>query len=249
MADFNENLISKEETKGDSENNRFSNGVGLLTSVPNTTFDMSEKTLTSLAIKPKDLRAKIEEYLNSEGLTKDQLKLLLKQGAEDNHLFMIKEATYDKLVNVLGVKTDHDADLNLSNISGLLATARSKKNSLMKTQSNQFLEASANRFAILMKSRSILRDKSAVNKFEKFVRPQFKSSKLETSQSINECSEDDEEQNPQPSPKLPVPKVEDPAALIAAHETSPDLLERVPRITNQGLKNNMIVAGIFFISL
>ena len=52
----------------------------------NTQFDMNESNLISEKISPKDLKAKILEFLETPTLSRDQVKLLLKQGAEDNNL-------------------------------------------------------------------------------------------------------------------------------------------------------------------
>lgn len=245
-------LLSKDERKEDEENRYAQNNLGA-TSVPNTEFEMTQKNLTSLAIKPKDLRAKIEEYLESGGVTRDQLKLLLKQGAEDNFMFMIKEETYDKLVDTLGLKLDHDNDKNLSDLSGLLATARLENfDNMSKSPNIRNLDSTANRFAMMMKSRAIVRDKSVFGG-PKFVPAKLGAAKEEMKHSLNDDGDDEEEKEkfvpppPQPQPTAAAKAYH--AASMAAQETSPNLLERTPRISNQGLKNNMINATIFFISV
>lgn len=206
---------------------------------------MNQKTLTSREINPKDLRAKVEEYLEEDGLTRDQVKLLLKQGAEDNYLFMIKEETYDKLADALGMKLDHADDNNVGNITGLLATARLEyADGMSKSPNIRNLDSTASRFAQLMKSRVALKDKSAyggkqnaagVAKDLTFTQ--------KTKAAIN--SPDDEEEEPL-QPAKPLPPT---GSAHAAQETSPYLMERVPRMTNQGLKNNLIIAGFVFISI
>lgn len=237
-SDTKEKLLPNEESK-QNQYSGYSSEMLSETSVPNSNFDMTQKTLTSMAIKPKDLRAKIEEYLESDGVTRDQLKLLLKQGAEDNNLFMIKEQTYDKLADVLDIKLDHDSESDLSNISGLLATLRNENQSSMhKTHSFKSLEASANRFAAMMQNRARLRNKSVIGVKNLEEIGQIVSS---TIQSIDE--EDIKIKKSNKDSKNVHLKY------IGAQETSPNLMERIPFITNQGLKNNLIVAGITFISL
>lgn len=249
MSDgLKQGLMGKEEGKGDLED-QFVQDHSRATYVPNLDFEMNQKTLTSHEIKPADLRAKIEDYLESGGLTRDQLKLLLKQGAEDNYLFMIGEETYDKLVNGLGIKLDHDEDQGISNISGLLATARLEYNQDMSKSPNiRNLDSTASRFAMMMKSRQILRDKSVAgaHNFGKSALGQQKANLAETHQSINpDVQEDsmtdnkmDEKDHINFNPNRSV-----------AQEHDPNLLERVPKMTNQGLKNWLIVGAITFLSL
>ena len=240
-------LLSKEERKEDQESHYGQNSLSA-TSVPNTEFEMTQKTLTSLAIKPKDLRAKIEEYLESGGVTRDQLKLLLKQGAENNYMFMIKEETYDKLVDTLGIKLDHDNDKNLSDISGLLATARLENGDNMSKSPNiRNLDSTANRFAMMMKSRAIVREKSVIGG-PKFTPSKLAAAKPEMKHSLNDDNDDEDEKENFVAPPPPASKAYVPPSM-AAQDTSPNLLERVPRISNQGLKNNMINGAIFFISV
>lgn len=119
-------LLSNEEGKESVSalERRYLEQKSVVTSVSNLNFEMNQRTLMSADIRPKDLKSKIEEYLETQGLTRDQVKLLLKQGAEDNNLFMIKEDTYDKLVDSLGLSLDFENDANSSNISGMLASAR-----------------------------------------------------------------------------------------------------------------------------
>lgn len=242
-------LLSNEERKEDQLDLPAQDMLGA-TSVANTGFEMTQKTLTSFTIKPKDLKAKIQEHLESTGVTRDELKLLLKQGAEDNYMFMIKEETYDKLVDTLGLKLDHDNDKNMGDITGLLATARLENyDDMSKSPNIRNLDSTANRFAMLMKSRLILRDKSVAG-VANFAVPKFGASKPEMRTSINNGDDnDDEKQMLTPPPRIPVPQKNATSAPVDAQETTPDLLERVPRITNQGLKNNMIVAAITFISI
>lgn len=241
-------LLSNEERKEDKSDQPAQDMLGA-TSVPNTGFEMNQKTLTSFTIKPKDLKAKIMEHLESEGVTRDELKLLLKQGAEDNYMFMIKEETYDKLVDTLGLKLDHDNDKNLGDITGLLATARLENyDDMSKSPNIRNLDSTANRFAMLMKSRLILRDKSSAGAAN-FAVPKFGAAKPEMRISINDDGDDDDEKKKTtPPPRIAYPQKKANTASVAA-DTDPNLLERVPRITNQGLKNNMIVACITFISI
>lgn len=232
-----ERLIGKEEGKGHMEDDYLVENTRM-TTVPNVNFEMNQKTLVSPDIKPKDLRAKIEEYLESGGLTRDQVKLLLKQGAEDNYIFLLKEDTYDKLVDALGLKLDHDEDKNISDISGLLATARLEYNDRFSKAPNMMnLDSTANRFAAMMKSRQILRDKSV--SYRPTAPPTKAADFRETNHSINTPEEDDDVRSETPE------AVKD----QRAQEVDPNLLERVPRISNQGLKNWLIVIGISIISI
>lgn len=202
---------------------------------------MNQKTLTSRAINPKDLRGKIEEYLEGDGLTRDDVKLLLKQGAEDNFLFMIKEETYDKLVDALGMKLDHSDDSNVGNIAGLLATARLEyADGMSKSPNIRNLDSTASRFAGLMKSRLMLKEKSGIGGQQNAAGIQKDLTFTQKqSDSVNEPEEEQE-------PAKPLPPV---GSTQAAQETSPYLMERVPKMTNQELKNNLIIAGLVGLSI
>lgn len=241
--------MDKEEGKGDIED-QFVQDHSRATYVPNLDFEMNQKTLTSHDIKPADLRAKVEDYLESGGLTRDQLKLLLKQGAEDNHLFMIGEETYDKLVNVLGMKLDHDEDQGISNISGLLATARLEYNQdVSKSPNIRNLDSTASRFAQMMKSRQILRDKSVAgaHTMMKSNLAAQKKDLAETHQSINPDVAEEEDSMAKGQDEKDHINYNPNRSMAQEHD--PNLMERVPRMTNQGLKNWLIVGGIVFISV
>lgn len=239
MSDgLKEKLIANEEAK-DAIHNLESEYLNdnRVTVAPNVNFEMNPKTLTSFEIKPKDLRAKIEDYLESDGLTRDQVKLLLKQGAEDNFLFMITEETYDKLVDGLGLKLDNDNKNDLSNISGLLATARLEFNDKFSQSPNMKLDTTAAKFAQMMKSRQVLRDKSVWRVQALPIRATSNQPDLrQTNQSINDDVEDEDSFRASEKFKLEGTK------------TDPTLMERVPRITNQGLKNWLINLVFVFIS-
>lgn len=238
-GEFKKPLIVKEEEKNVEHDyeQQYQFDHSRVTTAPNIDFEMNQKNLTSPDIRAKDLRAKIEEYLESDGLTRDQVKLLLKQGAEDNSLFLIKEDTYDKLVDSLGLKLDHDNDKNLSDISGMLATARLEYNDQFSKSPNiKNLDTTAGRFAQMMKSRQILRDKSvfgasAINK----VKDKQEDLKASNNQSINESDTFSE--------------VELSKKKSVAEKHDPNLMERVPAITNQGLKNWLLVIMFVVISL
>ena len=252
-----ENLVTKENIKesGYDEIDDYIEDFGRSSYDPNINFEMNQKTLTSRAINPKDLRGKIEEYLEADGLTRDDVKLLLKQGAEDNFLFMIKEETYDKLIDSLGMKLDHDDDNNVGNISGLLATARLEySDGKSKSQNIRNLDSTSGRFSCLMKSRLMLRDKSeiggkqnaaGVQKDLTFTRKQKESNNNPEEfkeESINDPKEFEEE----PLLTQPLPPI---GSYHAAQETSPYLMERIPKMTNQALKNNLIIAGLIGLSI
>ena len=242
-------LMGKEEGKGDLED-QFVQDHSRATYVPNLDFEMNQKTLTSHDIKPADLRAKVEDYLESGGLTRDQLKLLLKQGAEDNHLFMLREETYDKLANVLGMKLDHDEDQGISNISGLLATARLEYNQdVSKSPNIRNLDSTASRFAQMMKSRQILRDKSVAGGFGmgKSNLGAQKKNLAETHQSINPDVAEEEDSMVKGQSEKDHINYNPNRSVAQEHEAN--LMERVPKMTNQGLKNWLIVGGITFLSL
>ena len=125
----------------------------------NTEFEMNEFNLVSDQISSKDLKAKILEILECQTLTKEQVKLLLKQGAEDNNLFMISEESYGKLVDALGLKIDED-DSDSSNISDLISTVKNNKlGELAKTNQNKDGKSNEAKIEDLMKSRKMIRDK------------------------------------------------------------------------------------------
>jgi hypothetical protein len=229
-------LIVKEEEKNVDHDyeQQYQFDHSRVTTVPNIDFEMNQKNLTSPDIRAKDLKAKIQEYLESDELTRDQVKLLLKQGAEDNNLFLIKEDTYDKLVDSLGLKLDHDNDKNMSDISGMLATAMLEYNDrFSKSPNMKSLDTTAGKFAQMMKSRQILRDKSvfgasAINKGKDDL-------KKSNNQSINESDTFSEAQYSKQK--------------SVAEKHDPNLMERVPAITNQGLKNWLLVFMFVVISL
>lgn len=241
--DLKERLVLKEEAKDpvhDLEKDYLQKS-SRVTVAPNTNFEFNPKNLTSPAITAKDLRAKIEEYLDSDGLTRDQVKLLLKQGAEDNNLFMLKEETYDKLVNSLGLKLDNDNNNDMSNISGLLATARMEFNTRFSQAPNMKLDATASKFADMMKSRQILRDKSAWNVNALPIKKGVEKQEMrQTAQSINEDASSDEDE--------PGHEASGIHKLTPEVKYDPRLMERVPKITNQGLKNTLIGIVLTIIS-
>ena len=237
--DIKKPLIVKEEEKNPEHDyeQMYQFDHSRVTTAPNIDFEMNQENLTSPDIRTKDLRAKIEEYLESDGLTRDQVKLLLKQGAEDNNLFLLKEETYDKLVDSLGLKLDHDNDKNMSDISGMLATARLEYNDRFSQSPNvKNLDTTAGKFAQMMKSRQILRDKSvsgiSANQKGKDKEEDLMHSK---NQSINESDTFSE--------------VELSKQKSVAEKHDPNLMERVPMITNQGLKNWLLVFMFVAISL
>ena len=250
MSDNNlqEQFVAKEEVKRQDEEEDYVQDYGRASYVPNINFEMNQKTLTSKDINPKDLRAKVEEYLEMDGLTRDQLKLLLKQGAEDNYLFMIKEETYDKLADALGMKLDHADDNNVGNITGLLATARLEyADGMSKSPNIRNLDSTASRFAQLMKSKVLLKDKSEVGGQQNAAGVQkdltFTQKSRAENQAINETHDDEESEPLRREPPPPV------GSAASAQETSPYLMERVPRMTNQTLKNNLIIAGLVALSI
>ena len=83
---------------------------------------MTEANLESSYITSRQLKAKLQSYVGSSHLDRDTVKLLLKQGAEDNNLFMIKEDTYDKLVDALDLGLDQSGEIEVSAVSGMLAS-------------------------------------------------------------------------------------------------------------------------------
>ena len=62
---------------------------------------MTQENLTSSEVSPQLIKREIEKYLGTLELTKEEVILLLRQGAQENKIFMIKEKTYDKMVDCL----------------------------------------------------------------------------------------------------------------------------------------------------
>lgn len=69
-------------------------------------FKFNESNLESEKLSGSDLRKMILEYYGFKQLTEETLKLILKQGAEDNNLLRISEASYIKLVDALEIPLD-----------------------------------------------------------------------------------------------------------------------------------------------
>jgi hypothetical protein len=226
-----EKLLSREEDKSDyvSMERQYFEDNSLMTSVPNTNFEMKQSNLISNSIRSKDLKAKIEEYLETDGLTRDQVKLLLKQGAEDNHLFMLKEDTYDKLVDSLGLQLDNDSHHDQSNLSKLLTSL--KRQTVLGRDSQaaniRNLEQSANYISLLMKSRQVLKGKSISN----FMATHDIRKDQDLSASINV---DDDSKS---------------VHLNSNYSDSPSLKlkDTAPKYTNQGVKN--VIVFLFFLVL
>lgn len=69
-------------------------------------FQFTEGNLQSEKISGHTLRKIIMEQYGFKQLTEETLRLLLKQGAEDNKLLRISEASYTKLMNALDIPLD-----------------------------------------------------------------------------------------------------------------------------------------------
>ncbi|CAI2386301.1 unnamed protein product [Moneuplotes crassus] len=204
-------------------------------------FEINQKNLMADNIRGRDIRIKIQEYLETESLTKDQLILLLKQGAEDNHLFMIKEDTYAKLVDSLGVTLDEPKD-NKHNLSqGRRASKIEFIKSLRKSINLEENKGEADSdFMSMMNTRKVLRKKSKYvhreNMKGKSNKSIFKDSKKPLKSVLEKVEEEIDYEDF-------MTKHED-----SSNQSDPNLLERVPKITNQALKDWLVTGVIGCIS-
>lgn len=210
--------------------------------VPQLDFEMNQKNLTSNSIKPRDLKAKVQQYIESDTLSKNQLIMILKQGAQDNNLFMIGEETYGKLADSLNIPLDEDTGEENFNLT---MTIQKSKSDLLQTIRDFKLrkdqEKDNNDISSLMKSKRILNTKSDVeernNKKRMSQMPAAFGSQKQTfaidgaNDIVGSVKTDTFVQN-------------DKSVQDTKH-----LLERTPKMTNQALKNNLISVVIIVISL
>lgn len=69
-------------------------------------FALNESNLSSDKVTGEDLRKIIMDFYGFHQLTEETLRLILKQGAEDNNLLRISEASYSKLIDALNIPLD-----------------------------------------------------------------------------------------------------------------------------------------------
>ena len=69
-------------------------------------FALNESNLSSDKVRGEDLRKIIMDFYGFQQLTEETLRLILKQGAEDNNLLRISEASYTKLIEALNIPLD-----------------------------------------------------------------------------------------------------------------------------------------------
>ena len=69
-------------------------------------FALNESNLASDKVRGEDLRKLILDFYGFHQLTEETLRLILKQGAEDNNLLRISEASYSKLIDALNIPLD-----------------------------------------------------------------------------------------------------------------------------------------------
>ncbi|CAI2386629.1 unnamed protein product [Moneuplotes crassus] len=211
--------------------------------VPGLEFEMNQENLVSSKIGERDLKAKIEEYLETGSLTKEQLILLLKQGAEDNYLFMIKEETYSKLVDSLGIPFDEPTDENEQSLVQSLRASKIVFLQSLRISSNlqESPKKSESGIMDLMNTRKILQAKSNFVHQNSIIQLSKNDSKLtdqkESSQSNLVRSTKEIEKETLRT------RIED-----VSNQSDLNLLERVPKITNQALKDWLITGVIGCIS-
>lgn len=242
-ADVRESLMNGDNQEGSNEFYQHEDPLAQ-TYVPQLDFEMNQKTLTSPEIEPMDLKMKIQEYLECDSLTKDQLILILKQGAQDNNLFMVGEDTYSKLADSLGIplqESEDDENFRLTTSiqkskADLLQTIRDFKSNNRKSRGD------TNEIVNLMKSRRMLNHKSIYeeqNNVERLSRITM-TRRDPSVPAINDIESVHSEANFNNLPS----KQQDPA-----FQGDQYLLEQTPKISNQKLKNNLINAGIIILSI
>lgn len=79
-------------------------------------FQFNESNLVSKTLNPSDLKKMILELYGFSKLSEDTLRLILKQGAEDNKLLRISEASYSKLIDALEIPLDSEEQSKTTDI-------------------------------------------------------------------------------------------------------------------------------------
>ena len=115
---------------------------------------MTEENLTSPAITRDMLQREIMKYVGASSLSRDLVKLLLRQGAQENNLAMIKESTYEKLVDYLDLQFDGASEGDHSDLMGLMEHIRRSGNL-------DEMEETKKKVSGLIKTRKNIREKSA----------------------------------------------------------------------------------------
>lgn len=94
-------------------------GLSLNKSIPGEfghAFTFTEDNLTNPKLTSADLKRIIMENYSFKQLTEDTLRLILKQGAEDNNLLRISEASYTKLIDALDFKLDSSSEAKTTDV-------------------------------------------------------------------------------------------------------------------------------------
>jgi len=122
---------------------------------------MTEENLTSDQISPQLIKREIENYLGSTTVGKEQVKMLLKQGAQENNLFMIKESTYEKLIDFLELNLDQPTNPEEENIGRMLTSFKySSMDHFAGSGMLNSLGGPSHRVTELMKSRRTIGERS-----------------------------------------------------------------------------------------
>ena len=122
---------------------------------------MTEENLTSDKISPQLIKREIENYLGSTTVGKEQVTMLLKQGAQENNLFMIKESTYEKLANILELNLDEPKNLQEENLGRMLTSFKHcSMDNFGDSEMMNSLGVAANQVTELMKSRRTISERS-----------------------------------------------------------------------------------------
>jgi len=115
---------------------------------------MTEENLTSPAITRDMLQREILKYLGASSLSRDLVKLLLRQGAQENNLAMIKESTYEKLVDYLDLQLDGVSEGDHSDLVRAIEQMRESGNP-------DEMEETKKKVSGLIRTRKSIREKSA----------------------------------------------------------------------------------------
>ena len=203
---------------------------------------MTEANLECSRITSRQLKRKIESYVGSSHLSRDTVRLLLKQGAEDNNLFMIKEETYGKLVDALDLGLDQSGEIEVSDVSGMLASVVEDPLGDQGHPSRLSGLGETEKVTSLMKSRRLLRGKSVVapHHNSSITEPPLpawsafgRESELKQGRGTSGLGEEGANIHIEESSPLP----------------SPNSMEGRPKISNQSVINGFIVGCLSLFSL
>lgn len=234
LLNFDTNACTDEFSKGSQKMTRSGSQI-----------EMTQENLLNEAIDLHNLKAKIEEYLECKELTIDHIILLLKQGAEDNDLFMIKEETYLKLAESLELPLDYPQDeLKQDSTGGLRKMSSNLIDTFRKANNEDRIPLQdLSRMSGLMETRQLLNSKS--NLVENLP------IRMESRQSVISSNEkaDTEVLYFEGSSKNEMSSLNNISVDEEDQPEDPQLLEKTPSISNQKLKNILISGTIVAFSV